>query len=184
MNGLFYIWVLYWRNLFPSGMNFVKYSAQNDVCSFDYSTSTKLIKTDTDKLNFYIVCLIVSLLRSHCYCALRLIDICYRVPVKKKVTGKRFVMWYERASKRRFKLTELLVYLVFLLVCICRLLLHLPSGSSCDFPIRHDDTPQWSVHHQHSGHYPAKFCLGLSSRHTSRSSEYSKLLRNNPACGI
>ena len=38
-------------NLGPtaSGMNFGKYSAQNDVCSFDYSTSVRLIKTETDK---------------------------------------------------------------------------------------------------------------------------------------
>ena len=51
-------------NLGPnaSAMNFGKYLAQNDVCSFDYSTSVRLIKTDTDKaLNFYIVCPIVSL---------------------------------------------------------------------------------------------------------------------------
>ena len=34
-------------NLGPtaSGMNFGKYSEQNDVCSFDYSTSVRLIKT-------------------------------------------------------------------------------------------------------------------------------------------
>ena len=32
-----------------SGMNFGKYSAQNDVCSFDYSTSVRLIRTETDK---------------------------------------------------------------------------------------------------------------------------------------
>ena len=45
-------------NLGPtaSGMNFGKYSAQNDVCSFDYSTSMRLIKTETDKaFQFYIV---------------------------------------------------------------------------------------------------------------------------------
>ena len=38
-------------NLGPtaSAMNFGKYSAQNDVCSFDYSTSARLIKTETDK---------------------------------------------------------------------------------------------------------------------------------------
>ena len=38
-------------NLGPtaSGMNFDKYSAQNDVCSFDYSTSVRLIKTETGK---------------------------------------------------------------------------------------------------------------------------------------
>ena len=38
-------------NLGPtaSAMNFGKYSAQNDVCSFDYSTSVCLIKTETDK---------------------------------------------------------------------------------------------------------------------------------------
>ena len=36
-------------NLEPtaSGMNFGKYSAQNDVCSFDYSTSVRLIKTES-----------------------------------------------------------------------------------------------------------------------------------------
>ena len=34
-----------------SGMNFGKCSAQNDVCSFDYSTNVRLrlIKTETDK---------------------------------------------------------------------------------------------------------------------------------------
>ena len=54
-------------NLGPtaSGMNFGKYSAQNDVCSFDYSTSVSwLIKTETDKafqFLYYIVCPIVSL---------------------------------------------------------------------------------------------------------------------------
>ena len=52
-------------NLGPtaSAMNFGKYSAQNDVCSFDYSTSARLIKTETDKapFNSYIVCPIVSL---------------------------------------------------------------------------------------------------------------------------
>ena len=32
-----------------SAMNFGKYSAPNDVCSFDYSTSVRLIKTETDK---------------------------------------------------------------------------------------------------------------------------------------
>ena len=32
-----------------SGMNFGKYSAQNDVCSFDYLTSVRLIKTERDK---------------------------------------------------------------------------------------------------------------------------------------
>ena len=38
-------------NLGPtaSGMNFGKYSAQNDVCSFDYSTSVRLIRTNTDQ---------------------------------------------------------------------------------------------------------------------------------------
>ena len=38
-------------NLGPtaSAMNFGKYSAPNDVCSFDYSTSVRLIKTETDK---------------------------------------------------------------------------------------------------------------------------------------
>ena len=49
-------------NLGPtaSGMNFGKYSAQNDVCSFDYSTSVRLIKTETDKaFNSYIVCLLL-----------------------------------------------------------------------------------------------------------------------------
>ena len=39
------------NNLGPnaSEMNFGKYSAQNDVCSFDYSTSVRLIKTESDK---------------------------------------------------------------------------------------------------------------------------------------
>ena len=38
-------------NLGPttSRMNFGKYSAQNGVCLFDYSTSVRLIKTETDK---------------------------------------------------------------------------------------------------------------------------------------
>ena len=38
-------------NLGPtsSGMNFGKCLAQSDVCSFGYSTSVRLIKTETDK---------------------------------------------------------------------------------------------------------------------------------------
>ena len=32
-----------------SGINFGKYLAQNDVSSFDYSNSMRLIKTETDK---------------------------------------------------------------------------------------------------------------------------------------
>ena len=38
-------------NLEPtaSGMNLGKYSAQNEVCSFDDSTSVRLIKTETEK---------------------------------------------------------------------------------------------------------------------------------------
>ena len=40
-----------------SGMNFGKYSAQNDVCSFDYSTSVRLIKTETDKAFQFLYCL-------------------------------------------------------------------------------------------------------------------------------
>ena len=38
-------------NLGPtaSAMNFGKYSAQNDVCSFDHSTSVRLTRTDTDQ---------------------------------------------------------------------------------------------------------------------------------------
>ena len=46
-------------NLGPSasGMNFDKYSAQNDVCSFDYSTSVRLIKTETDKAFQFLYCL-------------------------------------------------------------------------------------------------------------------------------
>ena len=46
-------------NLGPtaSGMNFGKYSAQNDVCSFDYSTSVRLIKTETDKAFQFLYCL-------------------------------------------------------------------------------------------------------------------------------
>ena len=38
-------------NLGPTAslLNFDKYSAQNDVCSFDYSTSVRLIRTDTDQ---------------------------------------------------------------------------------------------------------------------------------------
>ena len=46
---------------FASAMNCGKYRAQNDVCSFDYSTSVWLIRTDTDKAFFCIVCPIVSL---------------------------------------------------------------------------------------------------------------------------
>ena len=42
---------------FPSGMNFGKYSAQNDVCSFDYSTNVRLIKMDTDKAFQFLYCL-------------------------------------------------------------------------------------------------------------------------------
>ena len=52
-------------NLGPtaSGMNFGKYLAQNDACSFDYSTSVRLIKTETDKAFKFLYCLpyIVSL---------------------------------------------------------------------------------------------------------------------------
>ena len=46
-------------NLGPTawGMNFGKYSAQNDVCSFDYSTSVRLIKTETDKAFQFLYCL-------------------------------------------------------------------------------------------------------------------------------
>ena len=46
-------------NLGPtaSAMNFGKYSAQNDVSSFDYSTSVRLIKTDTDKAFQFLYCL-------------------------------------------------------------------------------------------------------------------------------
>ena len=46
-------------NLGPtaSAMNFDKYSAQNDVCSFDYSTSARLIKTETDKAFQFLYCL-------------------------------------------------------------------------------------------------------------------------------
>ena len=40
-----------------SGMNFAKYSAQNDVCAFDYSTSVSLIKTETDKAFQFLYCL-------------------------------------------------------------------------------------------------------------------------------
>ena len=40
-----------------SAMNFGKYSAQNDVCSFDYSTSVRLIKTETDKAFQFLYCL-------------------------------------------------------------------------------------------------------------------------------
>ena len=47
-------------NLGPtsSRMNFGKYSAQNDVCSFDYSTSMRLIKTETDKAFQFLYCLL------------------------------------------------------------------------------------------------------------------------------
>ena len=46
-------------NLGPaaSGMNFGKYSAQNDVRSFDYSPSVRLIKTETDKAFQFLYCL-------------------------------------------------------------------------------------------------------------------------------
>ena len=46
-------------NLRPtvSGMNLGKYSAQNDVCSFDYLTSVRLIKTETDKAFQFLYCL-------------------------------------------------------------------------------------------------------------------------------
>ena len=40
-----------------SGLNFGKYSAQNDVCSLDYSTSVRLIKTETDKAFQFLYCL-------------------------------------------------------------------------------------------------------------------------------
>ena len=51
-------------NLGPtaSAMDFGKYSAQNDVCSFDYSTSVRLIRRKQIRpFNSYIVCPIVSL---------------------------------------------------------------------------------------------------------------------------
>ena len=48
-NVLLYLGFCTGVTFFPSGMNFSKYSAQNDACSFDYSTSVRLIKTDTDK---------------------------------------------------------------------------------------------------------------------------------------
>ena len=52
-------------NLGPnaSRMNFGKYSAQNGVCLFDYSTGVRLIKTETDKAFHFLyqgVCPIVS----------------------------------------------------------------------------------------------------------------------------
>ena len=56
-----------------SGMNFGKYSAQNDVCSFDYSTIVRLIKTETDKAFQFLYCLPYCSspkLRSRYYCAL------------------------------------------------------------------------------------------------------------------
>ena len=42
-----------------SGVNFGKCSAQNDVCSFDYSTNVRLrlIKTETDKAFQFLCCL-------------------------------------------------------------------------------------------------------------------------------
>ena len=58
-------------------MHFGKYSVQNEVCSFDYSTSVRLIKTDTDKTFEFLlfnVCPIDSLLRSRYYRALQRID--------------------------------------------------------------------------------------------------------------
>ena len=46
-------------NLGPtaSGMNFGKYSAQNDVCSFDYSTSMRLIKMETKATQLLSLCI-------------------------------------------------------------------------------------------------------------------------------
>ena len=46
-------------NLGPiaSAMNFGKYLAQNDVRSFDYLTSVRLIKMDTDKASQFLYCL-------------------------------------------------------------------------------------------------------------------------------
>ena len=46
-------------NLGPtaSAMNFGKYSAQSDVCSFDYSTSVRLIRADTDQAFQFLYCL-------------------------------------------------------------------------------------------------------------------------------
>ena len=46
-------------NLGPtaSAMNFGKYSAQHDVCSFDYSTSVRLIRTDTHQVFQFLYCL-------------------------------------------------------------------------------------------------------------------------------
>ena len=46
-------------NLGPtaSAMNFGKYSAQNDACSFDYSTSIRPIRTDTDQAFQFLYCL-------------------------------------------------------------------------------------------------------------------------------
>ena len=54
-------------NLGPtaSGMNFGKYSAQNDVCSFDYSTSVRLIRTETDKAFQFSYCLPYCSLQSY-----------------------------------------------------------------------------------------------------------------------
>ena len=43
--------------LTASAMNFGKCSAQNDVCSFDYSTSMRLIKAETDKAFQFLYCL-------------------------------------------------------------------------------------------------------------------------------
>ena len=46
-------------NLGPtkSGINFGKCLAQNDVCSFNFSTSVRLIKTETDKAFQFLYCL-------------------------------------------------------------------------------------------------------------------------------
>ena len=61
--------------LTASGMNFGKYSAQNDVCSFDYSTSVRLMKADPDRpFKFYIVSPIVSL---HSYAAVIIVHYNY-----------------------------------------------------------------------------------------------------------
>ena len=48
-------------NLGPtaSGMNFGKYSAQNDVCSFDYSSSVRLIKTETKATQLLSLCITI-----------------------------------------------------------------------------------------------------------------------------
>ena len=74
-------------NLGPtaSGTNFGEYSAQNDVCSFDYSTSVSLKTTRRKQIrpfNSYIVCPIVSLQSYAAVIIVHYITIDLRIRVK------------------------------------------------------------------------------------------------------